>query len=156
MDLALSHSLTASAVAPFIRATREGRAKGTTMTIVNDATEKRVTIRFRRPKGFDKTVLVDVMTGSDNETSFKFVGSVPLSGPLTYSQSKWAKAPQEKAEFAMTVLNWTFRAIQAGDLKTVRVLHEAKCARCGRKLTVPESIDSFMGPECRGHLPASK
>lgn len=153
MDL-LSHSLTPAAVPRFIRATREGRAKGTTMTVVNDATGKRVTLRFRRPKGFDKTVLVDVMTGSDNETSFKFVGSVPLVGDLTYTESKWAKAPQEKAELARTILNWTFGAVKAGNLKTVRVLHEAVCARCGRKLTVPESIDSFMGPECRGHLSA--
>lgn len=151
MDLALSHSLTPAAVPMFIRATREGRAKGTTMTVVNDATGNRVTLRFRRPKGFDKTVLVDVMTGSDNETSFKFVGSVPLAGDLTYTKSKWAKAPQEKAELARTILNWTLGAVKAGNLKTVRVLHEAVCARCGRKLTVPESIDSFMGPECRGH-----
>lgn len=154
MTLDNSHSLTASAVAPFIRATREGRAKGNTLTIVNDATEARVTIRIRRPKGFGKAVLVDVMTGSDNETDFKFIGSIPLEGTLAYTQSKWFKAPQEKADFARKVLNWTFGAAAAGDLRTVRVLHEAKCARCGRKLTVPESIDSFMGPECRSHLPS--
>lgn len=148
----LDHSLTPSAVPLFIRATREGRKAGTTMTIVNDATEKRVTVRFRRPKGFSSKVLVDVMTGSDNEVSFQFIGSVPMNGDLVYSPSLAAKAPAEKAEFAKTVLNWTFGAVQRGDLKTVRVLHEAVCARCGRKLTVPESIDSFMGPECRSHL----
>lgn len=150
----LTNSLSPAVVPMFIRATREGRAKGTTMTVVNDATGKRVTVRFRRPKGFDKTVLVDVMTGSDNESSFKFVGSVPLVGDLVYTESKWAKAPQEKADLARTILNWTFGAVKRGDLQTVRVLHEAVCARCGRKLTVPESIDSFMGPECRGHLEA--
>ena len=148
----LNHSLTAAAVPLFIRAVREGRAKGTTMTIVNDATENRVAVRFRRPKGFNKTILVDVMTGSDNETSFKFVGSVPLMGDLTYTQSQWVKAPQAKADIARVALNRAFAAVKKGDLLTYRVLHEAVCARCGRKLTVPESIDSFMGPECRGHL----
>lgn len=150
----LSHSLTPAAVPLFIRATREGRNKGTTMTVVNDATGNRVTVRFRRPKGFNKSVLVDVMTGCDNESDFKFVGSVPLEGDLGYTESQWVKAPHEKAALARTILNWTFAAVKAGDLKTVRVLHEAKCARCGRKLTVPESIDAFMGPECRGHLAA--
>jgi hypothetical protein len=26
--------------------------------------------------------------------------------------------------------------------------HEGRCGRCGRTLTVPESIDSGFGPEC--------
>jgi Family of unknown function (DUF6011) len=29
------------------------------------------------------------------------------------------------------------------------VRHEGRCGRCGRTLTVPESIDSGLGPECR-------
>lgn len=28
--------------------------------------------------------------------------------------------------------------------------HEGKCGRCGRKLTVPESVASGIGPECAG------
>jgi hypothetical protein len=28
------------------------------------------------------------------------------------------------------------------------VWHEGSCARCGKKLTVPESIESGFGPEC--------
>lgn len=28
--------------------------------------------------------------------------------------------------------------------------HEGKCGRCGRKLTVPESIEAGIGPECAG------
>lgn len=30
----------------------------------------------------------------------------------------------------------------------VEVLHVGKCARCGRKLTNPDSIHSGLGPEC--------
>lgn len=29
-------------------------------------------------------------------------------------------------------------------------MKEGRCARCGRKLTVPASIANFMGPECAG------
>ena len=30
----------------------------------------------------------------------------------------------------------------------LEVYHEGKCGRCGRKLTVPESLDSWYGPVC--------
>lgn len=30
----------------------------------------------------------------------------------------------------------------------LKFYHEGKCARCGRRLTVPESIESGFGPEC--------
>jgi hypothetical protein len=30
----------------------------------------------------------------------------------------------------------------------VEFWHEGKCCRCGRKLTVPASIASGIGPEC--------
>src|SRR5262249_13335004 len=30
-----------------------------------------------------------------------------------------------------------------------KLLHEGRCGRCGRRLTVPESIESGYGPECR-------
>jgi hypothetical protein len=29
-----------------------------------------------------------------------------------------------------------------------KVHHEGRCGRCGRTLTVPESIESGIGPEC--------
>jgi hypothetical protein len=32
------------------------------------------------------------------------------------------------------------------------VRHEGKCGRCGRTLTVPESIDRGIGPECAGKI----
>jgi hypothetical protein len=32
------------------------------------------------------------------------------------------------------------------------VWHEGRCGRCGRKLTVPESIESGFGPECASIL----
>lgn len=144
----MSNELAPQNVIPFINAPREGRSKGCTLTVVNDATGGRVTVRFRKPKGF-KSVLVDVMVGSDNENDFAFAGT--LRGTELKLSAK-AKAPRERADFAKKVLDWTLRAAEAGDLKTVRCLHEGRCARCGRKLTVPESIDSGLGPECRGKV----
>lgn len=36
------------------------------------------------------------------------------------------------------------------ELPLLEIWHEGKCARCGRKLTVPESIERGIGPECWG------
>jgi len=44
---------------------------------------------------------------------------------------------------------WRTRLSTASELPDqVEVWHEGRCARCGRRLTVPESISSGFGPEC--------
>jgi hypothetical protein len=30
----------------------------------------------------------------------------------------------------------------------VKIFHEGRCARCGRRLTVPESVSNGLGPKC--------
>jgi hypothetical protein len=63
-----------------------------TLTVVNDATSNRITVRFHRPKGF-QTLLVDLLVGSDNEKSYGFVGSV--RDGIVYP-SKKSKVSDEK------------------------------------------------------------
>ena len=142
-----SHDLTAENVLPFMNSPREGRRKGATATIINEATGNRITVRFRKPEGF-KAVLVDLMTGSDNVSDFTFLGTLRGENVIVSPKTRVAG---EKALLAEKVLNWTIAHAQKDDLRTVRVLHEGKCGRCGRKLTVPESIDTGLGPECVKH-----
>jgi hypothetical protein len=33
-------------------------------------------------------------------------------------------------------------------MPNLEIWHEGRCGRCGRKLTVPESIHNGYGPEC--------
>ena len=142
-----SHDLSAENVLHFMNSPREGRKKGATATIVNEATGNRITVRFRKPKGF-KAVLVDLMTGSDNEESFSFIGT--LAGQQVRISPK-QRTDAQKAQLAAKVINWTIAHAEADDLRTVRVIHSGVCGRCGRKLTVPESIDTGLGPECAKH-----
>lgn len=144
MSNELRHDLAPENVLPYMNSPREGRRKGATATIVNEATGNRITVRFRKPKGF-KAVLVDLMTGSDNEESFSFIGT--LAGEQVRISPK-QRTDAQKAQLAAKVINWTIAHAEADDLRTVRVLHSGCCGRCGRKLTVPESIDSGIGPEC--------
>lgn len=147
-------ALRPDAVMTYVTSPREGSRRGCTLTVVNDVSGNRVTVRFRRPKGFG-AVLVDVMVGSDNETSYAFAGT--LKG-TTLRLSPRRKAPDAKAKMAKAVLDWTLtRAANGTPLEgtktdgtpfSVRCLHEGRCACCGRKLTVPESIDTGIGPVC--------
>jgi hypothetical protein len=137
-------ALAPDAVATYAASPREGRRSGATLTIVNDASGGRVTVRFRRPKDFT-AVLVDVMTGSDNESNFDFLGTLRGTNVFVSPRSKCDAA---KGARAKTILEWALRAAASGDLRTVRCLHEGVCGRCGRKLTVPASLDRGLGPEC--------
>ena len=49
------------------------------------------------------------------------------------------------------VLAWQGAALPEG----YEARHEGRCARCGRALTVPESIDSGFGPECARKVAAA-
>jgi len=153
--------LKADAVLTFANSPKVGGRRGCTLTIVNDISGGRVTIRFRRPKDREgnpfKAVMVDVMTGSDNEVAYSFAGS--LKGTTLKLSSK-RKCPDAKAKNAKAILDWTFKRVAGGfplegqkpdgTKFAVRVLHEGRCAMCGRKLTVPESIDTGIGPVCAG------
>ena len=169
---ALKKGLGPDGLLPFVNSARPGRRKGATITIVNDArdcapgdTSNRVTLRFRKPDTKKASyrsgarnrwygcpeaslpVYVDVMDGSDNNVNFAFVGEL-VNGRLRVSSA--AKADRQFQHKSKTILDWTLNAASRGDLKTVRCLVSECCGRCGRKLTVPLSIESGLGPECRG------
>ena len=148
-----THALTAENVLNYFNSPRANRRKGARVTVVNDATGNHFTFRFRRPvnkaTGQEFTcVLVDLMTGTDNESSYSFIGT--LRGDYVAVSPK-AKTSKERADKAALVLNWTIKAAQGGDLKTVRCLHFGTCGRCGRTLSTPESVDQGLGPECVKH-----
>jgi len=45
--------------------------------------------------------------------------------------------------------SWTWEELQKGQISPdVQIFHSGRCGRCGRQLTVPESILSGLGPEC--------
>lgn len=152
----MANELSPARVIPFLNSPAPGRRKGATFTVVNEATGNRITLRTRKPKMTDSDkeagraestlpVFVDVMDGCDNVSHFSFVGTL-REGRLVISRN--AAAEWRDSKRAKTILDWTLAAAERENLRTVRVLHEGRCGRCGRKLTVPESIDTGLGPEC--------
>jgi hypothetical protein len=88
---------------------------------------------------------VSLLTGPDNWSNYAYIGFIgkDRSFRLTAKSNASADAPSVKA------FDWTWTRLAAGkSIDGVEVWHEGKCARCGRKLTVPESIETGFGPDC--------
>ena len=70
--------------------------------------------------------------------------------------NKPAKANGEglKVPKIVSVVIWVLWLLSEGKSlpEGYEVRSSGTCMRCGRKLTVPESIDQMVGPECAGRL----
>jgi len=144
---------TAMAARQYIRAgkatiTLESQKTGAWFTYrVTEAIDKET----GKPNG---TLFVGLLNGPDNTTDYKYLGYIrrdvfwagrknPRPGDIG------PHAPSSKA-FA-----WAWRAIAGTSPQLpaqLKIFHEGFCGRCGRKLTVPASVKSGFGPECRDRL----
>jgi hypothetical protein len=119
-------------------------------TLVSQKTGKRFTYRMRQSKdegSKPKVWWVSVLTGSDNETSYSFIGTIfSRLGDFKYSTNK---AKLLKYDPRVAAFEWFYFAAQRGQLpEKLEFWHEGRCGKCGRTLTVPNSIESGFGPEC--------
>lgn len=124
-------------------------AGNATFTIVSTKTGTRFTYKVRRSKeeaGKDVVYFVSLLNGPDNQNDYCYMGIITARGFIFANKksSVQSDAPSSKA------WRWFFDAVLAGARMpaTLEVWHEGKCGRCGRALTVPESIARGIGPEC--------
>jgi hypothetical protein len=115
-----------------------------TFTLVSKAIDKRYTFKVRQPE--DANVhFVSAMYGNDNENAFSYMGIIGARGDFIVTQKSRFKddSPQVKA------FRWAYSHLKSNHMPDqLEFWHEGKCGRCGRKLTVPSSIASGIGPEC--------
>jgi hypothetical protein len=98
---------------------------------------------------------VSVLTGSDNESSYQYIGMLRRNGhdnndtrfPFIYGGAK-AKVRRDANSVKGFEWFWSRMEAFANVDGLMEFWHEGKCGRCGRKLTVPSSIESGIGPEC--------
>lgn len=100
---------------------------------------------------------VSVLTGSDNNSNYTYIGTIrsaqaTVRGDAVFAHGRKSKigidAPSVKA------FTWTWRyLIEMGMIpEKLEVRHEGRCGRCGKRLTVPESIDRGIGPDCASKM----
>lgn len=132
-----------------------------TVTFKNRETGNRYTFKITQPKP-NMPHFVKVMTGTDNENSYTFIGTVftKYNNSFKYSQ----KSKISETATSVKVFAFIIKQLAANKLDSrIEVWHEGRCCCCGRKLTVPESIEKGIGPDCetryslvKGKIPESK
>ena len=118
-------------------------AGNATFTIESRKTGARYTYRARTADG--KPTFVSLLTGASNETDYEFLGTIfPEGSAYRHGRRSriGADAPGARA-FA-----WFWERLASHAPTTCAFYHSGRCGRCGRRLTVPQSIQTGLGPEC--------
>lgn len=135
-------------------------AGNATITLVSRRTGSRFTYKISQAKDDDDLVprrlwFVSLLTGQDNETNYQYLGHI--NSRLLYKHGD--KSPISSGAPSARAFMWFFDHVEENEplnsyalFSGVEVWHEGKCGRCGRKLTVPSSIESGFGPECIHHV----
>ena len=129
-----------------------------TFTLVSNVTGNHFTFRVKTPKksppGYGdrtKPMFISAMTGPDNENSYTYLGQV-WKNSKDFTWSVGAKSPLNPDAPTQKAIKWLMKHIKANRMlpKGAEFWHEGRCGICNRKLTVPESIASGIGPICAG------
>lgn len=116
-------------------------------TVVSKESGRRFTYKVVR-SGTEGRWWVSVLSGPDNEGSYQYIGMIQRDREeMRFIHTKGSKVGEEALSFV--AFGWLWGLVRDGEMsEKVEVWHEGKCGRCGRRLTVPESIESGIGPEC--------
>lgn len=112
------------------------------LTLRSKKTGTRYTYRIRHK---EDVAFVSCLYGSQNTDDYAYLGIIKDGQFRVTAKSRFNEdSPQAKA-FA-----WSFNQVMGADRipDTLEFWHEGRCGRCGRLLTVPESIAIGIGPEC--------
>jgi hypothetical protein len=126
-----------------IRARQFIRAGRAIFTLVSKTTGARFTYNVNASE--DGNVhFVAVLRGSDNSGDYDYLGTIRRDLFAHGKKSRIAADAKSAAAF-----KWVWQALSQGHMpRTIEFWHEGACGRCGRRLTVPASIESGFGPEC--------
>jgi hypothetical protein len=123
-----------------------------TLTLTSQRTGARYTYKVSRAKDgpreqYKDLWFVGLLTGPDNESDYSYVGVINGTFKLT------GKSRYKEDSVPVRAFRYFWQHVDAGRMPPeVEVRHAGTCGRCGRKLTVDESIDRGFGPECIGKM----
>jgi hypothetical protein len=110
-------------------------------TVKNPKTENRFTYKVQKSKNVD-LFFVSVLTSPDH---YEFIGTIFNGDNFRRSD----KSTISSASKSVVVFKWLIDKVSSKKLpEFIQVWHEGCCAKCGRRLTTPESIVNGYGPEC--------
>ncbi len=118
-------------------------------TLHNTKTNNHFTYKVVRAKGVQNFYFVSVFNGTNNDSHYKYIGTLNDLSNLYFKYGKKAKI--ERGTQSVVVFEWFIKNFNKLP-ENVEMLHSNKCGRCGRTLTHPESITNGIGPECIKHI----
>lgn len=105
---------------------------------------------FKNPESPFVKFLVKVLTGSDNEHSYTYMCVIK---PDTMDMHFTEKSKITADAISFQALRFFISHLKKGSLfPEINFYHKGVCGKCGRTLTVPESVSSGLGPICRGYV----
>lgn len=91
---------------------------------------------------------VKVLTGPDNTSDFTYIGMV-IDGQFKST----AKSKLRRGALPVDAFVWALARLQKDVIpQEMEVWHTGRCGRCGRTLTVPESVATGIGPDCAAQM----
>lgn len=125
-------------------------AGNATLTALSKKTGRHFTYKIRRADD-GRVFFVSWLHGPENESDYAYMGVISQGDESTLRLTHKSRAT-EQAE-CVKAFRYVLNAIHAPALpEQLELRHEGHCGRCGRTLTVPESIDRGIGPECAKHM----
>jgi len=109
-------------------------------TLVSKKTKKRFTFKLKKAKS-KEAYWISRLRGPDNTSDYEYIGAFFLDDGF--------KPKKETDAYSLKAIGWFLNNLKNDHLSNqVELWHEGRCGICGRRLTVPESIDIGIGPEC--------
>jgi len=97
----------------------------------------------------NKPYFIGKLVGPDNTSDYRYLG---VLNENTFEVNLTGKSMYTKSSKAVQVLELALGAIRENDMSilspNMEILAPKYCGRCARLLTVPESIENGIGPEC--------
>jgi hypothetical protein len=110
------------------------------VTFLNTKTSNRFTFKVKQAKD-SNMFFVSVLNGPEN---FAYIGTC-IEGKFRHGRKSNMSADAQSVK----VFDFVLTKLVLGTLpEFVEVWHEGCCGKCGRRLTVPSSIENGLGPEC--------
>lgn len=100
----------------------------------------------RKQRAYEGPRFVKTLTGPDNEHSYTYIGHITEG--REFRLDRRSKLSETAPSVSAWRWFWTALRSQSDKIEQCEVWHDGRCSRCGRKLTVPESVASGLGPVC--------
>jgi Family of unknown function (DUF6011) len=125
-------------------------AGNATITLVSKKTGVRFTFQVRAGDSGD-VHFVSLLRGADNTADYSYLGRIAggAAGKLWIGRKVPKPGDIGRGAPSALAFDYAWQHMARGNIPPLlEVWHEGRCGRCGRKLTVPASIESGFGPEC--------